>query len=254
MRLDHKVALLTGGASGIGKATVKRFVEEGATVAFCDISEEQGLALLQEIGTEHDFKKVNVTDRKAVQNWVDGVAKKYGRIDVLVNNAGILRDGVLVKVKNGELVKQMSEEAFDSVVAVNLKGVFNCSQAVAPFMINQGGGVILNASSVVGIDGNYGQTNYIATKAGVIGMTRVWARELGGNNIRVNAVAPGMVLTEMLLSMPEDALEALKQKPPLKRIGTPEDVANLYLFLASDEASYISGEVIRIDGGMVIGT
>ncbi len=254
MRLYQKVALITGGASGIGKATVKRFAEEGALVAFCDISEEQGLALLQEIGTEHAFKKVNVTDRKAVQNWVDGVAKKYGRIDVLVNNAGILRDGVLVKVKNGELVKQMSEEAFDSVVAVNLKGVFNCSQAVAPFMINQGGGVILNASSVVGIDGNYGQTNYIATKAGVIGMTRVWARELGGNNIRVNAVAPGMVLTEMLLSMPEDALEALKQKPPLKRIGTPEDVANLYLFLASDEASYISGEVIRIDGGMVIGT
>ena len=254
MRLDKKVALVTGGEAGIGKATVKRFVEEGAKVAFCDLNEERGLALLREIGSEHDFQKVDVTDRKRVQDWVDRVAMKYGRIDILVNNAGILRDGVLVKVKNGELVKQMSEEAFDSVIAVNLKGVFNCTQAVVPYMIRQASGVILNASSVVGLDGNYGQTNYIASKAGVVGMTKVWARELGGSNIRVNAVAPGMVLTDMLLSMPKDALEALKQKPPLKRIGAPEEVANLYLFLASDEASYISGEVIRIDGGMVIGT
>lgn len=254
MRLNQKIALVTGGASGIGKATAKRFAEEGAKLAFCDVNDEQGLALLQEIGSTHDFQKVDVTDRKMVQDWVDSVAKKYGRIDILVNNAGILRDGVLVKVKNGELVKQMSEEAFDSVVAVNLKGVFNCTQAVAPYMIKQASGTILNASSVVGLDGNYGQTNYIATKAGVVGMTKVWARELGVKNIRVNAVAPGLVLTDMLLSMPEDALEALKQKPPLKRIGTPEEVANLYLFLASDEASYISGEVIRIDGGMVIGT
>lgn len=254
MRLEKKVALITGGAAGIGKATVKRFVEEGAKIAFCDVNEELGGALLKEVGSEHGFQKVDVTDRQAVQAWVESVAKKYDRIDILVNNAGILRDGVLVKVKNGEVVKQMSEEAFDSVVAVNLKGVFNCTQAVAPYMIKQVGGVILNASSVVGLDGNYGQTNYIATKAGVIGMTRVWARELGGSNIRVNAVAPGMVLTEMLLSMPEDALETLKQKSPLKRVGTPEEVANLYLFLASDEASYISGEVIRIDGGMVIGT
>jgi 3-oxoacyl-[acyl-carrier protein] reductase len=254
MRLNQKVALVTGGAAGIGKATVKRFAEEGAKVAFCDVNEEKGLVLLQEIGSEHDYQKIDVTDRKMVQVWVDRVAKKYGRIDILVNNAGILRDGVLVKVKDGELVKQMSEEAFDSVVAVNLKGVFNCTQAVAPYMIRQASGVILNASSVVGLDGNYGQTNYIASKAGVVGMTKVWARELGANNIRVNAVAPGMVMTDMLLSMPEAALEALKQKPSLKRMGTPEEVANLYLFLASDEASYISGEVIRIDGGMVVGT
>jgi len=254
MRLEKKVALITGGAAGIGKATVKRFAEEGAKVALCDVNAEQGLALLQEIGPEHDFQQVNVTDRKMVQDWVDGVVKRYERVDILVNNAGILRDGVLVKVKNGELVKQMPEDAFDLVVAVNLKGVFNCTQAVVPLMIKQNSGVILNASSVVGLDGNYGQTNYIAAKAGVIGMTKVWARELGGYSIRVNAVAPGMVLTDMLLSMPADALEALRQKPPLKRIGTPEDVANLYLFLASDEASYISGEVIRIDGGMVIGT
>ena len=254
MRLEQKVALVTGGAAGIGKATVIRFAKEGAKVAFCDVNEEQGMALLHEIGSDHDFQKVDVTDRKAVQDWVDSVAKKYGQVDVLVNNAGILRDGVLVKVKNGELVKQMSEETFDSVVAVNLKGVFNCTQAVAPYMIKQKDGVILNASSVVGLDGNYGQTNYIATKAGAIGMTKVWARELGRSNIRVNAVAPGMILTEMVLSMPEDALNAFKQKPPLKRLGTPDEVANLYLFLASDEASYISGEVIRIDGGMVIGT
>jgi 3-oxoacyl-[acyl-carrier protein] reductase len=229
-------------------------VDEGAKVAFCDISEEQGQALLNEIGPDHDFQNVNVADRKMVQNWVDRVAKKYGRVDILVNNAGILRDGLFVKVKNGEVVKQMSEEAFDLVIAVNLKGVFNCTQAVAPYMIKQGSGSIVNASSVAGLDGNFGQTNYAATKAGVVGLTRVWSRELGGSNICVNAIAPGMVLTEMLLSMPPEALEALKQKPPLKRIGTVEEIANLYLFLASDESSYISGEVIRIDGGMLNGT
>ena len=148
----------------------------------------------------------------------------------------------------------MTEESFDMVVSVNLKGVFNSTQAVAPYMIRQGSGSIVNASSVVGLDGNFGQTNYVATKAGVVGMTKVWARELGRYNIRVNAVAPGMILTEILLSMPEDTLEAFKRNSPLKRLGTPEEVAKLYLFLASDEASYISGEVIRIDGGLVIGT
>jgi 3-oxoacyl-[acyl-carrier protein] reductase len=254
MRLENKVALITGGASGIGKATVKKFVSEGAKVAFCDVNEELGNALLNEIGAEHDFQKVNVADRKAVQDWVDHVARRYNRVDILINNAGILRDGLFVKVKDGQLVKQMSEEAFDSVVAVNLKGVFNCAQAVAPYMIKNGGGAIINMASLVALEGNYGQTNYVATKAGVVGMTRVWSRELGGYNIRVNAIAPGMVLTEMLLSMPEAELEKLRQKPPLKRIGTPEEIANVYLFLASDESSYISGEVIRIDGGMVLGT
>lgn len=254
MRLKNKIAVITGGAAGIGKATVKKFVDEGATVAFCDVNEEQGNALLQDIGTPHSYHRVDVADRSLVQRWIDSVAAQYGRIDILINNAGITRDAVFVKVKDGVVVKQMSEEAFDLVIAVNLKGVFNCTQAVAPYMIKQGGGSIVNASSVGGLDGNFGQTNYAATKAGVVGMTKVWSRELGGSNIRVNAIAPGMVLTEMLLGMPADQLEALKQKPPLKRIGTAEEIANLYLFLASDESSYISGETIRIDGGMVNGT
>jgi len=254
MRLEDKVALITGGAAGIGKATAQRFIQEGALVVICDVNELGGEETENELGENCSFFTVDVSDRQIVQMWVDQVIADYGRIDILVNNAGILRDATLVKVKNEELVKQMAEEAFDSVISVNLKGVFNCTQAVAPHMIRQKAGSILNATSVVALDGNFGQTNYIASKAGVVGMTKVWAREFGRFNVRVNAVAPGLVLTEMLLSMPEDALEALKQKSPLKRIGTPEEVANLYLFLASDEASYISGEVIRIDGGMVVGT
>lgn len=252
MRLKDKVALITGGAAGIGKATAKVFVEQGATVCICDVNEKIGLGTANELGCA--FSKVDVTDRQDVQKWVDEIVERFERIDVLINNAGILRDGLFVKVKDGELVKQMTEDAFDTVINVNLKGVFNCTQAVAPHMIRQGLGSIVNASSVVGLDGNFGQTNYVASKAGVVGMTKVWARELGRFKIRVNAVAPGMILTEMLLSMPEDILEATKQRPPLKRLGTPEEVANLYLFLASDEASYITGEVIRVDGGIVIGT
>jgi 3-oxoacyl-[acyl-carrier protein] reductase len=197
---------------------------------------------------------VDVTDRNAVQEWVDDVVERYGRIDVLVNNAGILRDATLVKVKDGKLVKQMSEADFDLVIAVNLKGVFNCTQAVAPHMIRQGGGVILNATSIVGLDGNFGQTNYVATKAGVVGMTKVWARELGGYNIRVNAVAPGPTATEMVRSMPQKVLDRFRERTPLGRLGQPRDIANAYLFLASDEASYISGAVLRVDGGIVVGT
>ena len=179
---------------------------------------------------------------------------KYKRVDVLVNNAGVLRDGLLVKVKDGQLVKQMPEDDFDLVINVNLKGVFNCTQAVTPFMIEQGSGVILNASSVVGLDGNFGQTNYVATKAGVIGMTKVWARELGRYGIRVNVVAPGFIATEMVQAMPEKILSGMKGRTPLNRLGQPEDVANAYLFLASDEAAFISGAVLRVDGGIVIGT
>jgi len=254
MRLKDRVALITGGAAGIGRATAERFIEEGARVVICDVNQAAGEAMVRELGPGVAFYHVDVTDRQAVQAWVDDVVEEYGRVDVLVNNAGILRDNQLVKVKDGELVKQMPEADFDLVIAVNLKGVFNCTQAVAPYMIQQGGGVILNASSVVGLDGNFGQTNYVATKAGVIGMTKVWARELGRYNVRVNAVAPGFIATEILSSMPEKIIERMKARIPLGRMGQPRDVANAYLFLASDEASFISGAVLRVDGAIVVGT
>lgn len=252
MRLKDKVCLITGGAAGIGKATAFRFAEEGAQVVICDLIEEAGLQVAEEIGGA--FYNLDISDRQAVQTWVDSVVEEYGRIDVLVNNAGVLRDGLLVKVKEGEVVKQLPEEDWDLVIDVNLKGTFNCTQAVAPVMINQGGGVILNATSVVGLDGNFGQTNYVATKAGVIGMTKVWARELGRFNIRVNAVAPGFTLTEMVKQMPEKILEGMVSHTPLGRMGEPRDIANAYLFLASDEASFISGETLRVDGAIVVGT
>lgn len=254
MRLKDEVALITGGAAGIGKATAQRFVEEGARVAICDVNQEAGEAVVDELGPQAVFYRVDVTDRQAVQGWVDEVVERYGRVDVLVNNAGILRDNQLVKVKGGELVKQMSEAEFDLVIGVNLKGVFNCTQAVAPYMIRQGSGVILNASSVVGLDGNFGQTNYVATKAGVIGMTKVWARELGRYGVRVNAVAPGFTATEILVSMPEKVLDGMRARTPLGRLGEPRDIANAYLFLASDEASFVTGTVLRVDGGIVVGT
>ncbi len=254
MRLKDKVCLVTGGAAGIGKATAERFAEEGAKVVICDVAKEAGEATVKTLGPDASFYVVNVADRQAVQAWVDEVIAKYGRIDVLVNNAGILRDAQLVKMKEGALVGQMSEADFDLVIAVNLKGVFNCAQAVAPYMIKQGGGVILNASSVVGLDGNFGQTNYVATKAGVIGMTKVWARELGRYGVRVNAVAPGFVATDILKTMPAKIIEGMKARTPLGRVGQPRDIANAYLFLASDEANFITGEVLRVDGGIVVGT
>jgi 3-oxoacyl-[acyl-carrier protein] reductase len=254
MRLKDKVALITGGAAGIGKATAQRFIEEGAKVVICDVNTEAGAMAVAELGPNAAFYQVNVADRQSVQEWVDAVVDEYGRVDILVNNAGVLRDNMLVKVKDGELVKQMPEDEFDLVIAVNLKGVFNCTQAVAPIMINQGSGVILNASSVVGLDGNFGQTNYVATKAGVIGMTKVWAREFGRYGIRVNAVAPGFIGTEMVMQMPERILEAMVKRVPLGRMGDPRDVADAYLFLASDEASFVSGAVLRVDGAIVIGT
>ncbi len=252
MRLKDKVALITGGAAGIGKATAKVFVEQGATVSICDVNDAAGMEVAENLGCT--FSKVDVSDRGAVQNWVDEVATQFGGIDILVNNAGILRDALLVKVKDGELVKQMTEDDFDAVVSVNLRGTFNCTQAVAPYMIRQGSGSIVNASSAVGLDGNFGQTNYVATKAGVVGMTKVWARELGRHGIRVNAVAPGLIKTEMLELMPENVLSDLKKHQPLGRFGQPEEVANAYLFLASDEASFVSGTVLRVDGAFVVGT
>ena len=254
MRLTDQVALITGGAAGIGKATAERFVEEGARVVIGDINQALGEATAKELGPRVTFYPVDVTDREACQRWVDQVLERYGRVDILINNAGVLRDAALVKVKDGELLKQMPEADFDLVLAVNLKGVFNCTQAVAPVMIRQKSGVILNASSVVGLDGNFGQTNYVATKAGVVGMTKVWARELGRHGIRVNAVAPGLIATEMIGSMPEKILDGMKKRTPMQRLGQPKDVANAYLFLASDEASFITGAVLRVDGGIVIGT
>ncbi|MFN7035738.1 MAG: beta-ketoacyl-ACP reductase [Bellilinea sp.] len=254
MRLKDKVCLITGGAAGIGKATAQRFAEEGAIVVICDVNREAGEALVVELGEPAYFYAVNVADRAEVQAWVEDVVRRFGRVDVLINNAGITRDALFVKVKDGELVKQMEESAFDQVVDINLKGVFNCAQAVAPFMIRQGGGVIINASSVVGLYGNVGQTNYVATKAGVIGMTKVWARELGRFNIRVNAVAPGFIATEMVQKMPEEILTGMKAKTPLGRLGDPRDIANAYLWLASDEAGFVHGATISVDGGIVIGT
>ena len=254
MRLKDKVCLITGGAAGIGKTTADRFAEEGAHVVICDVDQNAGEAAIKEIGHDAEFYRVDVTDKASVDKWMNNVTDTSGRIDVLVNNAGIVRDSLLVKVKEGELVKQMAEADFDLVIAINLKGVFNCTQAVAPIMIRQESGVILNATSVVGIDGNLGQTNYVATKAGVIGMTKVWARELGRYNIRVNAVAPGFTATDILSSMPPKIIEGMKARTPLGRMGQPLDIANAYLFLASDEAGFITGETLRVDGGIVVGT
>lgn len=254
MLLKDKVCIITGGAAGIGKATAEKFAAEGAKVVICDVNEEAGNALAKELGNDASFWKVNVVDRQEVQDWIDEVAKRYGRIDVLINNAGITRDGQFIKFKEGEVVGQMSEEAFDAVIAVNLKGVFNCTQAVVPYMIKQGGGSIVSASSVVGLYGNFGQTNYAATKFAVIGMTKTWARELGKYQIRVNAVAPGFILTEMVQKMPEKVLEGMAAGTPLKRLGKPEEIANVYAWLASEESSYIHGTVISVDGGIVLGT
>jgi 3-oxoacyl-[acyl-carrier protein] reductase len=254
MRLKEKVALITGGAAGIGLATAKRFVAEGARVIICDVNQQAGEQAVRELGEAAEFFTVDVTDKASVDSWVQGVVEIHGRVDILINNAGIVRDSLLVKMKDGELVKQMPESDFDLVISINLKGVFNCTQAVAPAMIRQGGGVILSATSIVGIDGNIGQTNYIATKAGVIGMTKAWARELGRHNIRVNAIAPGFTATDIISSMPDKIIEGMKARTPLGRMGQPEDIANAYLFLASEEASFISGVVLRVDGGIVIGT
>jgi len=254
MRMENRVVLITGGAAGIGKATAQKFASEGAAVVIADVNEVAGNETVRELGEKAAFYKVNVVDRDEVQQWIDAVVERYGRVDVLVNNAGIVRDSQLVRYKNGDVVGQMSQADFDLVISINLKGVFNCTQAVVPTMIKQGGGVILSASSVVGLDGNFGQTNYVATKAGVIGMTKVWARELGKYGIRANAVAPGFTATEILSAMPEKVIDGMIARTPLGRMGKPEDIANAYLFLASDEASFVTGAVLRVDGGLVVGT
>lgn len=257
MQSKDQVAIVTGGANGIGRATARRFVEEGYKVAIWDLTDEAGQGLAEEIKTQGGkaiYQHVDVTDVEEVEPAVQDVVDTWGSIDILINNAGILRDGQLVKFKQGQVQKQMTDEMFDSVIDVNLKGVFVCTRAVAPVMMAQKSGVILNATSVVGLDGNFGQTNYVATKAGVIGMTKVWARELGRYGVRVNAIAPGFTLTEMVRQMPDKILDGMKGRTPLRRLGEPRDIANAYLFLASDEASFITGEVLRVDGGIVVGT
>lgn len=245
MRLKDRVAIITGGARGIGKETSFLFSREGAKVVVADFDREAGEAVAEEIrsrGGEALFVPVNVAVMEQVREMVGTALKEFGRIDILVNNAGITRDAFLTKMEAGQ---------WEQVISVNLTGVFNCTKAVAPVMIEQGGGRIINAASVVGIYGNIGQTNYAATKAGVIGMTRTWARELGRQGITVNAVAPGFILTEMTARVPEKVLAMMKEKTPLGRLGTPLDVAYAYLFLASDEAAYVNGAVLSVDGGLV---
>ena len=246
MRLAGKVSIITGGARGIGLATALKFAREGALVALCDVEQagvDAAVRQVREAGGEVTGFVVDVTKPATIRAMVDALMQKYGRIDVLVNNAGIVQDAQLLK---------MSEVQFDRVIDVNLRGVFHCSQAVAQTMIDQGGGVILNASSVVGIYGNFGQTNYAATKFGVIGFTKTWSRELGPKGVRVNAVAPGFVETPILNTIPDKVLQHMREQVPLHRLGKPEDIANVYAFLASDEAGYINGAVIEVSGGMTV--
>ncbi len=240
MRLKDKVALITGAAKGIGFATAKRFAQEGARVMIADLNPEAVKVAVEQIpGSEAHL--MNVTDRASIQATVDQIMQQHGRIDILINNAGITQDARLVK---------MTEAQFDAVIDVNLKGVFNCTQLVVPHMLDAGKGAIVNASSVVGIYGNFGQTNYSATKFGVIGFTKTWARELGAKGIRVNAVCPGFIATEMVKAMPENILKDIERRSWLGRLGTPEEMANVYLFLASDEASYVNGVALEASGGI----
>lgn len=257
MRFKDKVVIVSGGANGIGRSVAEQFAKEGARVAIWDLADEVGEKLAAEINDRNEkalYRHVNVTQSEDVDKAVEDLVGEWGKIDVLINNAGILRDSQLVKVKDGELQKRMTDEMFDIVIDVNLRGVFICTRAVAPQMIKQKGGVVLNATSVVGLYGNFGQTNYVATKSGVIGMTKVWARELGRYGVRVNAIAPGFIATEMVMAMPEKILDGMKQHTPLGRLGTPQDIADAYAFLASDQASFISGTVLSVDGGIVVGT
>ncbi|WP_042460972.1 3-oxoacyl-ACP reductase FabG [Neobacillus dielmonensis] len=246
MRLVGKVAIITGAANGIGLAAAEVFAREGAKVAVADFNEELGEVSARELRNkdyEVSFFQVNVADRESVDRMVEQVLRLYGKIDILVNNAGITKDALLSKLAPAD---------FQSVLDVNLTGVFHCTQAVLPALIENGKGRIINTSSVSGVYGNIGQTNYAATKAGVVGMTKTWAKELGRKGITVNAVAPGFIETGMTAQVPEKILEQMKQMVPLARLGKPEDIANAYLFLASDEAGYVNGTVLHVDGGIMM--
>jgi 3-oxoacyl-[acyl-carrier protein] reductase len=245
-KLKGKVAVITGAAQGIGYATARKFLDEGAAVALVDRSTEalqSARSSLKVNGEIIETFAVDVTRRDQLDEMVGQLRGRFGRVDVLVNNAGITQDA---------RIQNMTDEQFDRVIEVNLKGTYNSCKAVLGPMLEQGSGVILNASSVVGLYGNFGQTNYAASKFGVIGFVKTWARELGPKGIRCNAVCPGFIATHILETIPQRVLSQLTERVPLKRLGRPEEVANVYAFLASDEASYINGAVIEVAGGLTV--
>jgi 3-oxoacyl-[acyl-carrier protein] reductase len=233
--------MVTGGAAGIGRVTAESFAKEGARIAICDVNPEAGEAAAKALGPEASFGQVDVANSAAVSGWIEGVFDKYGQIDVLVNNAGITRDGLIMRMK---------EEDWDAVIGVNLKSAFNCIKAVSKIMVKQRSGRIINLASVVGVMGNPGQANYVASKAGMIGLTKTVAKELGARGITVNAVAPGFIETDMTAVLSDKVKEAMLSTIPLQRAGTPQDVADAITFLASDQAAYITGQVIHVTGGM----
>ena len=245
-RLQNKVAVITGGADGLGRAASIKFAAEGAQVIIWDMNEEKAQLTIAEIEAESGkvfFAKVNTASYTEVEAATQDAISRFGRIDILINNAGITRDAS---------IKKMTPEMWQQVIDVNLTGVFNCAKCVSAGMVEKGYGRIINTSSVVALYGNFGQSNYVATKAGVIGLTKTLARELGRKGVNVNAVAPGFIATEMVKKMPENVLKSMEEKVPLGRLGTPEEIASVYLFLSSDEASYINGATISVDGGITI--
>jgi len=247
VRLKGKVSIITGGAQGIGQATARKFAEEGAIVIVCDMRAEAVEAAVADLrrtpGVVADGHVVDVTKRPQIDAMVAAVKARFGRIDALVNNAGITLDARLQK---------MTDAQFDKVIDVNLKGTYNCAQAVLETMLAQGSGSITNASSVVGIYGNFGQSNYAASKFGVIGLAKTWARELGPKGIRCNAVAPGFIATPILSTIPDKVMAQMTDRVPMKRLGKPEEIASVYAFLASDDAPYINGAVIEVAGGLTV--